>query len=237
MVNVKQLLIQLLNIVGDSDEYFVSGSLSFLPLLGNFRQPLHDVDAAISEELFQNLISVFNSEQRISYLRLSEVAVASNSTIAGVLWPRTGFVHVDGPNGLLDLSCYRRNKRGYIFTLGGGFTLEVPEMIKEGFRQLSWEGIRYQAGPPELAFIPKAVWYLQTESKSGGKERIESKHMEDIREMIKIIDWEFTQCLLERGGLRWLGRRLPRAIGRRVDPFQASEILSLRDRVADRGAA
>jgi hypothetical protein len=35
-----------------SEEYFVSGSLSFLPVLGSYREPGHDVDVAVSQGLF-----------------------------------------------------------------------------------------------------------------------------------------------------------------------------------------
>ncbi|MFQ5824175.1 MAG: hypothetical protein ACE5JB_08990 [bacterium] len=54
------LLKKLLQLMGKSDEYFVSGSLSFLPLLGNYRPPLHDVDAAIARDLFQARRHMFN---------------------------------------------------------------------------------------------------------------------------------------------------------------------------------
>jgi hypothetical protein len=228
MVNVKFLLTRLLRIVGDSDEYFVSGSLSFLPLLGNYRQPEHDVDAAIAQELFQTRKRLFGPTERIRFLPLSEVAIATESRLARILAPRTGFVHVDGPDGLLDLSCYRRDERGFVFSLGAGFTLEIPGAIAERFRWLSWEGVSYQAGPPELAFIPKAVWYLKTESGLGKQDRLGSKHLEDINRLKKIIDWDFVGYLLERGGLYWLEHRLPKAIRSRLDPFSVKGIMSLR---------
>jgi hypothetical protein len=169
---------------------------------------------------------------KIRFLPLSEVAIATESTLARALAPRTGFVHVDGPEGLLDLSCYRKSARGFIFSLGAGLTLEIPEAITERFRLLNWEGICYQAGPPELAFIPKAVWYLQNKPTLGEQARSDSKHLEDIRQLMKIIDWDLVGYLLERGGLRWLGHRLPRAIRSRLDPFSMKAILSLRDHVA-----
>jgi hypothetical protein len=43
-IDVDGLLSSLLRIVGESEDYFVSGSLSFLPLTGRYREPEHDVD-------------------------------------------------------------------------------------------------------------------------------------------------------------------------------------------------
>jgi hypothetical protein len=231
MAKAKLLLLRLLEITGDSDAYFVSGSLSFLPLLSNYRQPAHDVDAAIAQELFQARKRLFGSTERVRFLPLSEVAIAAESPLARAVAPRTGFVHVDGPDGLLDLACYRRSARGFIFSLGAGFTLEIPGEITERFRWLSWEGISYQAGPPEVAFIPKAVWYLRTEARLAEPDHSGSKHLEDIKQLTQIIDWDFVGYLLERGGLRWLGQRLPKAMRSRLDPFGVKEILSLRNHV------
>jgi hypothetical protein len=227
MVNTKSLLTRLLEIAGDSTEYFVSGSLSFLPLLGNYRRPVHDVDAAIARELFHARKSLFRPSEHIRYLRLSEVAIAAESRLAKALSPRTDFVHVDGADGLLDLSCYRRGAGGFSFSLGAGLTLEVPEMITERFRSLSWEGISYRAAPPELAFIPKAVWYLRNRRVLQDTNNPDLKHLEDIKHLTKIIDWGFVRQLLGRGGLRWLGYRLPGPLRSRLDPFAGDEIMRL----------
>jgi len=99
MVEAKSLLIRLLQIVGDSLEYFVSGSLSFLPLAGNYRQPIHDVDAAIAYDLFQAKKFLFRPFESVRHLSLSEVAIASESPFAKALFLRTQFIHVDGPTG------------------------------------------------------------------------------------------------------------------------------------------
>jgi hypothetical protein len=226
-LRVKSLLTRLLEVVGDSTEYFVSGSLSFLPLLASYRRPVHDVDAAVAQELFHARTSLFHSSERIRYLHLSEVAIASESRLAKALSPRTGFVHVDVADGLLDLSCYRRVAGRFIFPLGAGLTLEVPEVITERFRSLSWEGISYQAAPPELAFIPKAVWYLRNRHALRETSDPDSKHLEDIRHLVRIIDWGFVRQLLGRGGLRWLGYRLPGPLRSRLDPFAMSELMRL----------
>jgi hypothetical protein len=227
MMNTKLLLERLLTIVGDSDEYFVSGSLSFLPLLGNYRNPVHDVDVAISHELFQTRKHFLDPAEHVRFLTLSEVAIAMESGLARALSPRTGFIHLESPNGLIDLSCYRRRKREFTFSLGLGLTLELPETVAERFCWLEWEGIRYQAGPPELAFIPKAIWCLRLGSAYGQPACADSKHENDMKHLIRIIDWDFVRDLLKRGGLHWLGYRLPKAINSRLDPFNAKDILAL----------
>ncbi|MEW6206887.1 MAG: hypothetical protein AB1631_00865 [Acidobacteriota bacterium] len=230
MVSTKSLLIRLLEIVGDSAEYFVSGSLSFLPLTGNYRQPAHDLDAAISKELFHARKHLFHPSEHIHYLSLSEVAIASESSFARAFSPQTEFVHVDGVDGLLDLSCYRRKAGRFIFALGAGLALEIPEVITERFRLLNWEGISYQAAPPELAFIPKAVWYLRNKHLSEEMNSPDRKHFEDMRHLVKIIDWGFVSQLLEQGGVRWLGYKLPEPIKSWVDPFAADEIMMLQNK-------
>jgi hypothetical protein len=204
---------RLQELVGNSKEYFVSGSLSFLPLLDNYRQP-HDVDVAISRKLFQARRSVFGPSADVRILRLSEVAIAEGFSIARVLTPRTGFVHVFTPDGLLDMSCYSRTPHGFVFSLGFTLTLEVPGMIQERFRLLSWEDVSYQAGPPELAFIPKAVSYLRT-----GFER-RKQDRQDLKLLSSLVDWDFIQKLLDDGGLRWFGHRLPKPIRTALDPFE-----------------
>lgn len=229
MVDAKSLLVRLLQVVGDSTEYFVSGSLSFLPLAGNYRQPIHDVDAAIAQELFQAKNFLFRPSESVRYLSLSEVAIASESPFAKALFPRTQFIHVDGPDGLLDLACYRREAGRFIFPLGAGLTLEVPEMIAERFRLLTWDGVSYQAAPPELAFIPKAVWYLRNRPALRKPDDSALKHLEDVKRLVTIVDWEFVLQLLERGGLSWLGHRLPEPIRSWADPFAVDEIMRLQE--------
>ncbi|MFQ5888659.1 MAG: hypothetical protein ACE5JR_01265 [Gemmatimonadota bacterium] len=226
--NAGLLLERLLETVAGSDDYFVSGSLSFLPLLGNCRQPEHDVDAAIERGVFERGKRVLSAVERIRVLRLSEVAIASELRLPRLLSPRTGFVHVTGPLGLLDVSCYRKRKNALVFTLGAGLTLEVPASVMGRCRDLSWEGVRYRAGPPELAFIPKAVSHLRARARRKGSRSPERTNDPDVRRLARIVDWNYVAELLEEGGLRWMGRHLPPAVASRIDPFGGSEILSLR---------
>lgn len=112
MANIDRLLQRLLELASGSNEYFVSESLSFLPLLDNYRKPRHDVDVAIAQELFEQRKHLFTPDEHVHFLSLSQVAIAAESGIARALSPRTGFVHVEGPDGLLDLSCYVRAVAG-----------------------------------------------------------------------------------------------------------------------------
>jgi len=226
-VNAKHLLARLLEITQGSEEYFVSGSLSFLPLLGNYRAPEHDVDAAIARESFDRRRSRLAPGERVRFLRLAEVAVAGASPLAQFFSPRTSFTHLETPDGLLDLACYRRGARGFVFSLGAGITLELPDLVRGRFRRLSWDGLEYQAGPPELAFLPKAGWYLWAES--GRCPLPDAKTLGDLRRLQEIVDWDFVHELLEKGGARWLGRRLPSVL-RRLDPSTYVDVMSLRGR-------
>ena len=79
MSDIKGLLIRPLQIVGNSDDYFVAGSLSFLPLLGNYREPQHDVDVAIAQDLFSKQAHTLSPQEHIRWLLLSEVAIAGQS--------------------------------------------------------------------------------------------------------------------------------------------------------------
>src|SRR3990172_5495059 len=137
----------LLRIVGDSDDYFVSGSLSFLPLLDEYREPEHDVDASIDKRLFQDRRQLVEREGCPHFLRLREVAVAESSPVSRILAPRTDFVHLDTPEGLLDLTLYRRCGAFLAFSLGAGLSLHLPATVLERVRRLAWRGLEYRAGP------------------------------------------------------------------------------------------
>jgi hypothetical protein len=50
--NTKRLLQTILAAVDSDNDYFISGSLSFLPLLDYYRWPGHDIDFSISQYTF-----------------------------------------------------------------------------------------------------------------------------------------------------------------------------------------
>lgn len=136
-MSIKKLFEALFRIIGDSDDYFITGSLSFLPLIAPYREPGHDIDVAISRELFQTRRDVIVKEGKIKVLRLSEVAVAMDSSITRILVPRTDFIHVDTGEGLLDLSFYRKCKGFIEFKLGAGLTFVVPASVLDRAKILS----------------------------------------------------------------------------------------------------
>jgi len=152
---VRKLLERLLHIVSESGDYFVSGSLSFLPLVEPYREPAHDVDASMSVTLFESRRDVIAAQGRIQVLRLGEVAVAQDSRASRVLSPRTDFIHVNTPDGLLDLTVYRIARNSLVIRLGAGLTLEVPRYVLDRIQALTWEGISYRAGPIRISSIPK----------------------------------------------------------------------------------
>lgn len=222
MVSIPGLLQRLLDLVGSSDDYFVSGSLSFLPLLPGYREPGHDVDVALSRDLYESCRARFAAGERPAVLRFRDVAVAAESAFAAVLPFRTGFVHVDTPVGLLDLATYRRAAEGLDFRLGAGLGLRLGAWILAEVRELEWAGMRYRAGPVELAFLPKAAWYVRARRSGGGRA---GKHLEDLRRLVPLVRWEVVGRILAERPFRWRGRPVPMSL----DPVPAAAVLSLRN--------
>ncbi|UCE22756.1 MAG: hypothetical protein JSV46_11270, partial [Candidatus Aminicenantes bacterium] len=124
-----------------------------------YREPAHDIDVSLTKALFHARRHIISEEGKIRALRLPEVAVATDSIITRILAPKTDFFHVETDNGLLDISMYRSDNDSVEFKLGAGLTFAVPASLLERVQILSWEGFSYRAGPPEFAFLPKAVLY------------------------------------------------------------------------------
>lgn len=190
-MRIRRVLETVLRIVGESPEYFVSGSLSFLPLLPRYREPKHDVDVGVSVELFRQHRAEFEAAGHLHVLRLSEVAIADASPVTWLLAPRTKFVHIATPDGLIDLSQYRLRSNGIEIFLGAGLTLRVPRTVLERVRMLQWQGLSCRAGPPELAILPKALWYLAWKESGADPTPVEQKHLVDLRNASVLVDWEF----------------------------------------------
>jgi len=102
-MDIRAILQSLLRICDGSDDYFVSGSLSFLPLIGYYRAPGHDVDVAMSDTLFRRRFAAICHEGTVDVLRLGQVAVTDRALVSRLLSPKTAFVHVETPGGLLRL--------------------------------------------------------------------------------------------------------------------------------------
>jgi hypothetical protein len=194
--------------VSASEDYFVSGSLSFLPLAPYYREPEHDVDVAMSSALFQACHAQLAWDGWTEWLALGEIAVANRCIVARALPFRSSFVHIHTPEGLLDIACFDRRRDRLVFRLGAGLTLELPASVLDHVRELSWRGIAYRAGPPELALIPKLA------SAAPG----DAKHAEDLRRLRPLIRGDLVERLLASGGIRWLRLPLPRCL----DPLYAA---------------
>jgi hypothetical protein len=152
-----------------------------------------------------------------------------DSSITRILVPRTDFVHVDTGEGLLDLLFYGK-RRGFIeFKLGAGLTFVVPSSVLDRAKILSWEGFSFRAGPPEFAFLPKAVLYPRLKRSPETLDEEGAKHLEDLKRLAQIIDWDFAAALLDQLQVHWLGRPIPRAFDRRFNPFRAVDLNQLRD--------
>lgn len=207
------VLRRLLELVGESRDYFVTGSLSFLPLVGRYRAPDHDVDAAVARPIAAARLQGAGS---VRQLGLWEVALAGDRILGRLLPVRTAWVHVEGPGGLLDLALYERRRDGLSFSLGAGLTLRLPSAVEGRVRELEWDGVGYRAAPVELAFVPKAAAHVR-----GRSER--TRDEQDLRRLLPLVDWQFVAELVGQGGVFWLGRKLPGLL----DPFQPRAIMAL----------
>ncbi|MCI0449635.1 MAG: hypothetical protein L0Y79_07600 [Chlorobi bacterium] len=225
----KNLFKCLFEFIGNSDEYFVTGSLSFLPLLSNYRDTGTDIDVGISSSLFEKRKVHLKSFDRVHILRLDEVAVASESKLAHILSPKTSFMHLHTKDAMLDISRFTHITSSVDFKLGYGLSLRLSDSFIEKIKIIQWQGIDYRSAPPELAFIPKAICYLQQGTKDIDSSHRNYKNLEDIKRLNAIINWNFIGYLLQAGGLHWLGKPLPKTIAKMLDPFKANDIMSLQN--------
>lgn len=194
-----------------------------------YREPKHDVDVGVSVELFEQRRAEFETAGHVHVLRLSEVAVADTSRPARLLAPRTKFVHINTPEGLIDLSQFGVRDDSIEIFLGAGLTLTMPSYVLERVRVLEWEGFRYRAGPPELALIPKVLWYFAWKHSGAALNVDEEKHLLDLSHAHSLIDWDFTKSVLADAGFYWFGRRFPRIVDRALNPFQKLDPVRARD--------
>jgi hypothetical protein len=223
-IDVDSLLSSLLRIVGESEDYFVSGSLSFLPLTGRYRDPEHDVDVGISYPLFEARRQVIEAEGDLQILRLREVAIADTSRLAGILIAKTGVAHLETPDGLLDFGRYRRAGDRLEMPLGLGLAMCFPAGVLERVSTLEWHGQRFRAGPLELAFLPKALGHVLAQQGKAPPGALPKKHITDLEQLSPLVDWGFVEFLIAECGVRWLGRRLPSAL----DPLASLDVAALR---------
>jgi hypothetical protein len=228
-MSVKKLFESLFRIIRDSEDYFISGSLSFLPLMAPYREPAHDIDVSLSRTLFHAHRHIISKEGKLRVLRLPEVAVATDSSITRIIAPKTDFFHVETGDGLLDISMYQLDNDFVEFKLGAGLTFASPASLLERVQILSWEGFSYRAGPPEFAFLSKAVLYPRLKRSMAKLDEMGAKHLEDLKRLAQIIDWDFATAFLDQLEIRWLRRPIPRVFDRRFNPFREIDIDWLRE--------
>ncbi|MBM2840850.1 MAG: hypothetical protein HW412_1378 [Bacteroidetes bacterium] len=215
MPDIESLLKRSLEVFGNSDSYFVSGSLSFLPILNMYREPGHDVDLAVETVFFERQANQLPADYEVKTRRLHELASVKESAFVRFFRFRTGWVHITVPEGLIDILRYRKCSDALVFELGAGLTLEIPRFVEERMQLLDWRGIVYRAAPPEIAFLGLAA-ALHRPGPGGPK----AKAVEDFRRLERVVDRDFVRALAADGGLRLLGHRLPERIDPLADLFK-----------------
>jgi len=216
-MSVEGLFQKLFRILEGDENYYVSGSLSFLPLVGNYREPGYDLDVLIWENTYKKKIDKINAEGTGIPLRLSEVAVANTSKMPKLFDPVTGFIHLENEEGLLDISLYKAHKKSISMNLGFGFKMHIHKDVLNKSRVLKWKGYKYKAAPMELMFLTKSVEFLRCLKNNDDGYR-NTKHYEDIKRMAEIIDWNSLDGIVKDVEIKWLA--LPSAINNLVNPIQ-----------------
>ena len=227
-MSTSALLQQLLSILGNTNEYFISGSLSFLPLIQNYREPGRDIDILISKNAYQIIKNKLRDQADEHILSLAEVAVANISIVTKIISPKTGFIHYETENGLIDLSLYLPSYGNIELILGAGFTLKMSDKFMKRLNVFNWKGYTYQAAPPELMFVTKSVELMRSYRKKNIKEFSKSKHYQDILQLSKIIDWEFAEEFLESISVCWNKINLPHTIDKKINPYKSVELSVIR---------
>lgn len=215
-MSTDRLLESFFKIIGNSEDYFISGSLSFLPLLNNYRKPGLDIDISIKKSIFYQRQEEILKEGSLKVLRLSEVAVAKTSNIVKWISPKTDFIHLETADGLLDFALYTEKENSIDFKLGFGIVMSIPKYVLDKINILEWNNISYRAAPPELMFLTKSVEFIQCSSK-GDLSYKKSKHFEDIQRMAKIIDWDFLEKVRNEMKIMWFV--FPGKLNRKLNPF------------------
>jgi hypothetical protein len=189
--NTKRLLQTILAAVDSDNDYFISGSLSFLPLLDYYRWPGHDIDFSISQYTFRKNKNILKGDGYISRVPLKVIPIMKQNPFFSHLPIPTKFYHILSSHGLLDLTLFRKDNQGnYLMPLVNGISLWMPKEIEEKFRQLSFLGINFRAAPLELAILPKLISYLKGDP-------LREKDLLDIEMSKDIVNYEFIKFLLQ----------------------------------------
>jgi hypothetical protein len=218
----------LFDLLAGSPHYMVTGSLSFLPLIADYREPGQDLDVFIRRDVFEARRRAFEAVGRVRVLRVPEVAVATTAPISKVLMPRTGFVHVDTCYGLLDVVQYEEHDELMSLLLGLGVRFSMTRTFCTRCNQLEWSSYRYTAAPPEFMFVTKAVGYVVALKDGAGSEFETTKHYADLVRMAPVMDWDFAALLLRSMRVGWRHTFLPTFVQKRVNPYAALDLERLK---------
>lgn len=216
------------DVLAGSPHYMVTGSLSFLPLTQGHREPGEDLDVFIRRDVFEAKRNAFKCAGAMQVLRVPEVAVAGTSAVSRVFAPRTGFVHLETAEGLLDIVQYEEDGMSLGLIVGLGIRFSMTRALSMRRSQLQWSGQRYDAAPPEFMFLTKAVGYLTAMQAGTAGEYQHSKHYADLVKMAPVIDWGFALRLLRSLRVQWRRTPLPGWIQRHFNPYGIVDIGTLK---------
>lgn len=216
------------HVLAGSPHYMVTGSLSFLPLTGDYRAPGEDLDVFIRRDVFEGIRCALENVGTVRVLRVPEVAVAGTSMFAKVFAPKTGFVHVETAEGLLDIVLYEENDISVQLILGLGVRFSMTRAFSTRRRELHWMAYRYSAAPAEFMFLTKAVGYSLAGRNGTALEYEQTKHHTDLQHMASVIDWGFTLDLLRSLRVRWRRLSFPGWVQGRLNPYAIIDLDALR---------
>jgi hypothetical protein len=187
-----------------------------------------DVDVSIGVALYRKKKSAFKSLGKLHVLRLSEVAVANTSAAAKLISPKTGFIHIEIGDGLLDLSLHRKKKNSIELLFGFGFTFSMTDELAGRLSRLRHQGVEYQSAPFEVMFLTKSVEYIHALRAGCEREFMQGKHYLDLCRMAESIDWGFAERYLDSLRVKWMGMPLPRLFQRKINPYYVININELK---------
>jgi hypothetical protein len=216
------------DVLAGSPHYMVTGSLSFLPLTPDYRAPGEDLDVFIRRDVFEGNRRAFENAGVLRVLRVPEVAVAGTSLIAKAFVPRTGFVHLETNEGVLDVVLYEEDDISVALLLGLGVRFCMTRAFSARRRELRWPPYRYSAAPPEFMFLTKAVGYALAWRDGTAREYEQTKHYADLLHMTSVIDWGFALELLRSLHVRWGRLLFPGWVETHVNPYAIVDLHALK---------
>jgi hypothetical protein len=227
-MSTRALFSVLFDLLAGSPHYMITGSLSFLPFIPGYREPGQDLDVFIRRDVFEARRHAFERAGTLHVLRAPEVAVAGTAPMSRVFAPKTGFVHVDTCDGLLDVVQYEERDAEICLLVGLGIRFSMTRTFCARCNQLEWSAYRYTAAPSEFMFVTKAVGYVNALKNGTASEFEKTKHYADLVRMAPVIDWDFAAHLLHSMKIGWRHTVFPAFIQKRVNPYGVLDLERLR---------